>query len=404
MTQAEKKQLMKENKCLKCKKIGHFARDCPQETNLWTLKQQLQEKEKIASTVNVLQRTQSKTELKQPRIMQYRGGIVEVKVNGHPAMAIVDQQTQGGDLISAQYCQTYEIPTKPLGTPVTISGATKGSRSTINDHYIVEIDYGGHKEKRQFYVANLAQWDMILGEPALRKLRATIDVNDDITIIRPSGKKITLKKWGNRSQQITSAAGIVEAENNSTESESENDSNESENNSTESESGNDSTRSESEMSDEEEYKNFVAPKLYTARMFILTNKDKELWLTCDKCSEVIQPSKEACSICGSQEESKHWHIEQYLSEEKYKICLSYVVRWRPGCPSFYRCMICTDKKEKNRPDNKGWNYKFDKFEYCQPCSTLIKEEMLEKDKEKCVMCDIKLGEIRRTRVQETKTW
>ena len=87
ITQAEKKQLMKENKCLKCKKIGHFARDCPQETNLWTLKQKLEEKERIDSIVNVLQRTQSKTELKQPRIMQHRGGIVEVKINGHPAMA-----------------------------------------------------------------------------------------------------------------------------------------------------------------------------------------------------------------------------------------------------------------------------------------------------------------------------
>ena len=41
---------------------------------------------------------------------------------------------------------------------------------------------------------------MILGEPALRRLRAIIDVTDDVTIIRPSGKRITLKKWGNSSQ------------------------------------------------------------------------------------------------------------------------------------------------------------------------------------------------------------
>ena len=148
----------------------------------------------------------------------------------------------------------------------------------------------------------------------------------------------------------------------------------------------------------------MAPKLYTARMFNLINKDKELWVICDKCSETIQPSKQVCSICRSQDESKYWHMEQYLSEAKYKVYLPCVVAWRPGCPSFYRCLVCTDKKEKNRHDNQGWNYKFDKFKYCQPCSTLIKEEMLEKDKETCIISEEKLGEIRRPGIQETKTW
>jgi len=36
---------------------------------------------------------------------------VRVKVNGHPALALVDLQTTGGDLINAQFVHLYGLPT-----------------------------------------------------------------------------------------------------------------------------------------------------------------------------------------------------------------------------------------------------------------------------------------------------
>jgi len=36
---------------------------------------------------------------------------VRVKVNGHPALALVDLQTTGGELIIAQFIHLYGLPT-----------------------------------------------------------------------------------------------------------------------------------------------------------------------------------------------------------------------------------------------------------------------------------------------------
>jgi len=36
---------------------------------------------------------------------------VQVKVNGHPTLALVDLQTTGGDLINAQFVHLYGLPT-----------------------------------------------------------------------------------------------------------------------------------------------------------------------------------------------------------------------------------------------------------------------------------------------------
>jgi len=48
---------------------------------------------------------------------------VRVNVNGHPALALVDLQTTGGDLINAQFVHLYGLPTygidkKSLNTPI----------------------------------------------------------------------------------------------------------------------------------------------------------------------------------------------------------------------------------------------------------------------------------------------
>jgi len=91
---------------------------------------------------------------------------------------------------------------KPLET------AIQGSRSPMTNKTIVLINVQGYKEERTCYAANLRNWDSILGEPALKKLKAFMNIYDNMIIIQPPGMArydlIMLQKTGNDS--IRSAA------------------------------------------------------------------------------------------------------------------------------------------------------------------------------------------------------
>jgi len=65
---------------------------------------------------------------------------VRVKVNGHPALALADLQTTGGDLINAQFVHLYGLPTygidkKSLNTAIMVS------KGVIEKVCYVQIDY-----------------------------------------------------------------------------------------------------------------------------------------------------------------------------------------------------------------------------------------------------------------------
>jgi len=98
---------------------------------------------------------------------------VLVKVNGHPALALVDLQTTGGDLINSQFVHLYGLPTYGID-PKSLNTAIKGSKGIIEKACDVEMDYGGYTETRTLYIAHLAGWDIILGKPALTALNALI--------------------------------------------------------------------------------------------------------------------------------------------------------------------------------------------------------------------------------------
>ena len=52
------------------------------------------------------------------------------------------------------------------------------------------MDLKGHKEIITFYVANLYEWNAILGNPALTTLRAVMDIAENQVSIYPRGKEL----------------------------------------------------------------------------------------------------------------------------------------------------------------------------------------------------------------------
>ena len=65
---------------------------------------------------------------------------VFVKVNGHPALALIDLQTIGGDLISAQFVSLYKLPVVKI-EPKTLATPIKGSKGTVDKTCEVELNW-----------------------------------------------------------------------------------------------------------------------------------------------------------------------------------------------------------------------------------------------------------------------
>ena len=120
-------------------------------------------------------------------------------MNGHPALALIDLQTIGGDLISAQFVYLYKLPVVKI-EPKTLVTAIKVSNGTVGKTCDVEINWGGFEETRMFYVAHLSGGDMILRKPALQDVRATISAGTAaVTIQTPGMDRFPLRMWrGNR--------------------------------------------------------------------------------------------------------------------------------------------------------------------------------------------------------------
>jgi len=131
----------------------------------------------------------------------------EITINGYKAHVLLDPYVQGGDLIFNNFCTLFKLPLtqmekKPLET------AIQGSRSPMTNKTTVLINMQGYEEERTFYTGNLRNWDAILDEPALKKLKAIINIHDNMISIQLPGMTrydlIMLQKTGNDS--IRSAA------------------------------------------------------------------------------------------------------------------------------------------------------------------------------------------------------
>jgi len=107
----------------------------------------------------------------------------EITINEYKAHVLLNLCTQGGDLISNNFCTLFKLPLiqlekKPLET------AIQGSRSSMTNKTTVLINVQGYEEERIFCAANLRNWNAILGELSLKKLKAIMNIHDNIISIQ----------------------------------------------------------------------------------------------------------------------------------------------------------------------------------------------------------------------------
>jgi len=121
---------------------------------------------------------------------------VTTKVNDQIAKTLVDQQTAGADLISSTFCTLHKIPLHKMNPHVTLQMTMKGSRRSLTHYVIVQLDWLGYLEERTMLVAAVKDWDVILGSPALRDMKAVINMGTmTVSIQPPEEAPFTLQQW-----------------------------------------------------------------------------------------------------------------------------------------------------------------------------------------------------------------
>ena len=128
--------------------------------------------------------------------------VIDFKLDGHPAKALVDQQTTGASLVSYTYTSTYNLPIVELPEDITVNLVLQASRGKSTHYVIANLDIGGHTEPVTFYVAALADWDIMLGEPILRELKTKLDIGKGKkTILEPPKTRIIIEATTNRKRK-----------------------------------------------------------------------------------------------------------------------------------------------------------------------------------------------------------
>ena len=151
-------ELIQDKKCLRCRNKGHNYKDCrkrqakqPTVSAAQALSLRRESKPKGFNKDKIQKRFQFK--VTKPEPTDFSKGLV--KADGHPALALVDLQTQGGDLIDSKFIYLYSIPTRP-SEKKTLTTAIKRSQGTIDKECTIQLDWIRYFEERTFHVAHLS--------------------------------------------------------------------------------------------------------------------------------------------------------------------------------------------------------------------------------------------------------
>ena len=214
--------------CYNCNEKGHYANKCPKKsiksaaqtvhprrTNPYPRKPFI----KSAATEVTDEQEHLPPELYDKNSKHM---VIDVLINGNPARALVDQQTTRANLISTSYATTYNLPLVQFKEDLAIQLSLQGSRGKSTHYVKTKLTIGQHEEMASFCVAALSDWDLILAEPLLRKLKAIINIADHSMTIKPcsDSKPTTIKATSNRQRMtppasnttISSASTMVSAD------------------------------------------------------------------------------------------------------------------------------------------------------------------------------------------------
>ena len=176
-----------------CALAGHNVKECRKRLNkkpIRTAAEEMQLKQPVGKTRS---KEQTKQKLSVVISKQLDPNRVFVKVNGHPALALLDLQTIAADIIRAQFVVLYDLPVVKIEAKAQAT-AIKGSQGTVAKTCEVELNWRGYQETRMFYVAHSCAWDRIHGKPALQDVRATISAGTTpVTIQLPCRYRSSLR-------------------------------------------------------------------------------------------------------------------------------------------------------------------------------------------------------------------
>jgi len=219
MSDQEKESLKAQEKCLICKELGHYARDCRKKKSISTAYNQVSQRRPwqqrtlfqvsrpwpSTAALEIMRPPQDDRKYLIPQTAKISCAAI-IQINGKDAQALMDPCTMHGNLISNQFCDMYKLLTEK--TDQKILGTTiKGSKSYISAKATVEVDIQGHKETITFYVSNLNEWNIILGNLALTTLRVVMDIAENQVSIYLRGKEpIALQMLDKQTTEYPSTA------------------------------------------------------------------------------------------------------------------------------------------------------------------------------------------------------
>ena len=128
--------------------------------------------------------------------------VIVAHINGHPARALLDTGSLG-DFMSTALADQLKVRKVPLKKPLPLQLAVQGSRSKVNWGTTVNFKYQSINEEQYFDIANLSNYDLILGTPWLYAHRMTIGLNPARVIV---GSNTSLAIEGDAVTKISSRA------------------------------------------------------------------------------------------------------------------------------------------------------------------------------------------------------
>ena len=134
--------------------------------------------------------------------------VITVKINNHPARALLDSGSLG-DFMSSTLADQLKVDRVKLELPLGLQLAIQGSRSKINTGTKVSVQYEGIDEVRYFDIINLSNYDLILGTPWLFQHQVCVVFNPARVVV---GSDVSTELKGSAISKVASRSLTVDAD------------------------------------------------------------------------------------------------------------------------------------------------------------------------------------------------